>query len=188
MSRLMNSEDFTRFLELLSSTSGGEDGGKYYCRLHGKLEGFFAMKGLHDPADAADATISIAVRRIAEGVPVPDAGKYCMGIARNIVKERLRGEHRESKAFLKFIEDLDNDSGEEVTRIAQVLKPCFELLPAGDKELLVAYCQVLRGRARAEHRRELAAKMKTTVQSLRMRVKRLRETLTECVEKRSNDA
>lgn len=183
----MNSDDFTRFLELLSSTSGGEDGGKCYCRLHGKLEGFFAMKGICDPADAADATIIIAVRKIGEGTSVPDAGKYCMGIARNIVKERLRSERRESRAFLKFIEDLDKDSGEEVARIDQVLKPCFELLPADDKALLSAYCRVLHGRARAEHRRELAASMKTTVEALRMRVRRLRKDLAECVEKSSNE-
>lgn len=184
----MNSDDFTRFLELLSSGGGGEDGAECYCRLHRKLEGIFAMRGIRDPADAADETIVIAVRRVAEGVPVPNAEKYCMGIARNIVKDRLRKERRESRAFLAFIEDLDNGSGEEVVRIDQILKPCFELLPAEDKTLLVAYCRVLHGRARAEHRRQLAAEMKTTVTALRMRVNRLRETLAECVEKRSNDA
>lgn len=184
----MNSEDFTRFLELLASTSGGEDGASCYCRLHRKLEGFFTMRGISDPADAADATITVAVRRIAEGAPVPDAWKYCMGVARNIVRERLRVERRESKAFVRFIEDLDNDSGEEVARINQLLSPCFEVLADEDRSLLVAYCRVMRGRARAEHRRELAASMKTTVTALRMRVNRLRETLTECVEKRSNDS
>ena len=64
----------------------------------------------------------------------------------------------------------------------------LELLADDERTLLVAYCRVMRGRARAEHRRELAASMKTTVTALRMRVNRLRETLTECVEKRSNDA
>lgn len=184
----MKSEDFTRFLELLSSAGGSEDGAECYCRLHRKLVGFFTMRGLRDPADAADETIVIAVRRIAEGVPVPDAGKYCMGIARNIFRERLRKERRETKGFLQFLEGLDNGTVEEVDRINRVLKPCFELLADDDRALLVAYCRVLRGRARAEHRRELAAAMETTVTALRMRVNRLRETLTEWVDKRSNDA
>lgn len=181
----MNSDDFTRFLELLSSTSGGEDGGRCYCRLHRKLEGFFTIKGVCDPAGAVDATIDIACRRIAEGASVPNVGKYCMGIARNIARERLRGERRESKAFLKFIEDLDNSSDEDVARIDQILRPCFELLPAEDQELLVAYCRVLRGRARSEHRRELAVRMNTTVEALRMQVTRLRKDLADYVEKRS---
>jgi hypothetical protein len=184
----MNSHEFTSFLELLSSTSGGEDGAAYYCRLHGKLEGFFTMKGICDPAGAADETVNTAVRRIGEGVPVPDVGRYCMGIARNIARERQRRERREANAFVRFLEDLDNGSGEQVERVEQVLRPCFELLTAEDRELLVAYCQVLHGRARAEHRRELALRMNTTVQALRMHVMRLRRDLADCVGKHSDDS
>ncbi|MFL6228278.1 MAG: hypothetical protein ACJ741_05830 [Pyrinomonadaceae bacterium] len=183
----MNSDDLTRFLELLSSTCGGEGGDSCYLRLLRKLEGFFTMKGVSDPAGAAAETIDRAVRKIAGGAPVPDAEKYCMGIARNVTKERLRAERRESKAFRRFIEDLDNGSGEQVAHIEQVLKPCFELLAAEDRELLADYCRVLRGQVRAEHRRELAVRMNTTVQGLRMQVTRLRKVLTDCAKKRSND-
>jgi hypothetical protein len=183
----MNSGDFTRFLELLSSAGGEGDGGLRYIRLHRKLEGLFTMKGVRDSAGAADATIAVACRKIAEGAPVPDAEKYCMGIARNIAKERLRGERRELSAFSEFIEDLNDDRGEHVARIERVLKPCFESLSAGDRELLAAYCRVTRGRARAEHRRELAASMNTTVPGLRMQVTRLRKELTDCARRRSND-
>jgi hypothetical protein len=183
----MNGDDFTRFLALLPSTRRGEDGGLCYVRLYRKLEGFFTMKGVCDPMGATDATINVAVRKIAEGAPVPDAEKYCMGIARNIAKERLRGERRELKAYLEFTANLENDAGEQIARIEQILKPCLELLAAEDRELLVAYCQVLRGRARAEHRRELAASMNTTVPGLRMRVTRLRKELMDCAGKRSND-
>lgn len=184
--RVVNDYDFAHFLELLSSPSGG-DAGLCYRRLYNRLDGFFSMKGVRDPMGAADATIDVAVRRIAEGAPVPDAEKYCMGIARNIAKERLRKERRELNAFLGFMEELGNGSGEQVERIEQILKPCFELLPADNRELLVAYCRILRGRARAEHRRELAASMSMTVPGLRMQVTRLRRELTDCARKRSNE-
>ena len=183
---LMNSDDFERFLELLASASG-EDGAVRYCRLYRRLEGFFNMKGVCDPAGAADETIDRAVKRIAGGADVPDAEKYCTGIARNIAKERLRVERRESQAFLRFLEDLNDDASEEVLRIERILKPCFDLLVSEDRELLAAYCYVLRGRARAEHRRELAASMNTTVEGVRMQVTRLRKELADCVEKRSKD-
>ncbi len=49
----------------------------------------------------------------------------------------------------------------------------------------MAYCKILRGRERAEHRRRLAEKMKTTVVALRMRVTRLRGILSDCVRKHS---
>lgn len=184
----MNPEHFKRFLESLSASCGGEDGGSCYIRLYRKLVGLSAMKGIRDPANAADETINRAAMKIAEGVPVPDVGNYCMGIARNVIKEILRSQQRESQAFLRFLACLDDDAGEEVARIDQTLRPCFELLADDEKKLLVAYCEVMRGRIRAEHRRELAVSMNTTVQALRMRVNRLREVLTECVEKRSNDA
>lgn len=183
----MTAEEFKRFLEFLSATGGGEDSVGFYLRLYRRLEGFFTLKGIGDPTGAADATIDVAVRKIVGGAPVPDAEKYCMGIARNIVKERLRGERRESTAFLKFIDDLDNDAGEEVARIEQILKPCFNMLAAEDQTLLTDYCRVLRGRARSEHRLELAARMNTTVLALRMKVTRLRKELTECARKRSKN-
>jgi hypothetical protein len=183
----MKDADFRLFLKLLPPAGGGEDEGLRYRRLYRKLEGFFTMKGVSEPTGAADATIDVAVRKIAEGVPVPDAEKYCMGIARNIAKEMLRRERRELKAFHEFTADLENGPGEQVARIEQILKPCFELLAAEDQELLMAYCRVLRGRARAEHRRELAASMNTTVPGLRMQVTRLRRELLDCVRKRSKD-
>lgn len=185
--RVMTTEDFARFLELLSSTGGDVDAVGCYLRLYNKLEGFFNMKGVSDPKGAADSTIDVAVRKIVEGKTIPDVGKYCMGVARNIAKERLRGDRRELKSFLVYMENQDDGSGEEVARINEILKPCFELLAAEDQEFLIAYCRVLRGRARAEHRRELAARMNTTVQALRMQVTRLRKELADCAMKRSND-
>src|SRR5205085_10553081 len=101
----------------LSLTNGGEEGGRCYIRLHRRLEGFFTMRGVGDPAGAADATVDLAVKKIAAGTPVPDAGKYCMGIARNIARERLRHERRETKAFVEFLKELDDSSDERVAQI-----------------------------------------------------------------------
>jgi hypothetical protein len=103
------------------------------------------------------------------------------------VKEGLRRDLREKSVFQRFVESLNDDSDEEIARIERVLKPCFEQLADDERELLFGYCQVLRGRARAEHRRQLAEAMKTTVLALRMRVTRLRGILGECIEKRSRE-
>lgn len=178
-------EAFARFLEVLSPDA--EEAGRLYTRLHEKLVGFFRLKGISDPVSAADETIDRAALKVAAGTPVPDVGRYCMGIARNIAKEKYRSEQRESSAFLKFIENLANDSNEQVERIYSILKPCLEQLAIEEQNLLVAYCQVSRGRARIEQRRQLAATMKTTMLALRMRVARLRSILTDCVKNRSTE-
>lgn len=181
--RTVGREAFERFLELLSPDT--EEAGRRYARLHEKLAGFFRLKGISDPASAADETIDRAAIKIIAGTPVPDAERYAMGIARNIARERYRSAQRDNSTFLKFIEDIANATDEQVERIYRLLKPCFEQLASEEQELLLAYCQVIRGRARAEHRRQLAVTMKTTVLALRMRVTRLRSSLKDCVRKRS---
>ncbi|HEX8456463.1 MAG TPA: hypothetical protein VF656_04000 [Pyrinomonadaceae bacterium] len=181
----MTPETFALFLGTLSPDA--EEAGVRYTRLHEKLTGFFSMKGIAEPTSAADETIDRAAIKICEGAPVPDAAKYCIGIARNIARERWRHEQRESNAFLNFVADLADQSDEEVERIQRLLKPCFESLAVEEQSLIQAYCQVLRGRSRAEHRRQLAQDMKTTVLALRMRVTRLRGILTKCVEKHAKD-
>ena len=181
----MGRETFARFLEFLSPDP--EAAGRRYARLHEKLVGFFRLKGISDPASAADETLDRAVLKISTGTPVSDADRYCLGIARNILKERYRSAQRETSTFLKFIENLADATDEQVERIYSILKPCFEQLAIEDQKLLLAYCQVIKGRARAEHRRQLAEIMKTTVLALRMRVTRLRNSLTDCVRKRSNE-
>jgi hypothetical protein len=181
----MSPEEFARFLEHLSPDA--EEAGRLYTSLHKKLAGFFHLKGVSESGIAADETLDRAAVKICAGTPVPDVPRYCLGIARNVVKEGLRREQREKSVFQRFVEDLSDDSDEEIARIARVLKPCFEQLSDDERELLLGYCQVLRGRARAEHRRELAEARKTTVLALRMRVTRLRGILGECVEKRSRE-
>ena len=177
-------EVFAHFLRLLSPDP--EEAGRRFTSLHKKLVGFFSMKGLSDPASAADETTDRAALKIYAGAVVPDVEKYCLGIARNIAKERARLIQRETRAFHKFVEEIGNSSAEQVERIYKILKPCFEQLAADERQLLVAYCHEIRGRARAEHRRQLAEAMKMTLLALRVRVTRLRSSLTDCVRKRSN--
>lgn len=182
----LSPEAFAQFLGLLSANT--EEAGRLYTRLHEKLTGFFSLKGISDPVNAADETIDRAAIKIAAGATVPDVNKYCSGIARNIAKERFRRAQREDSIFHSFVENLANNSDEQVERIERVLKPCFEQLTPVEQSLLLAYCQVRHGRARAEHRRKLAENLQSTVLALRMRVTRLRSNLAECVKKHSNGA
>jgi hypothetical protein len=179
-------EDFARFLEYLSPDM--DEAGRRYIRLHNKLVGFFSLRGVSDPANAADQTVERASLKLSEGANVPVLEAYCMGIARNVARECRRREQKEHSTFPHFIESLANNSDEEVERIQRILKPCFEQLAQEDQKLLHAYCQELRGRSRAEHRRQLAETLKTTMLALRIRVTRLRSKLADCVRKHSKNS
>lgn len=177
----MTPDDLARFLERLSPDA--EEAGCRYIHLREKkLVGFFYMKGVSDPADAAAETVERAAVRISRGADVPDVEKYCLGIARNVARERWRREQREDTGSRRFIESLASGSAEEVERIEQILKPCFEQLEDEEQELMVAYCRIPEGLFRAEYRRHLAEKRGLTVRALRIRVSRLRDRLADCVE------
>ncbi len=176
-------EAFARFIATLDSDP--DEAGRRYLRLHRKLVGLFSMNGISDPMDAADETITRAGHKLCAGAEVSDLENFCKGIARNIIKERLRKQRRESKAFLEFIANIANATGEQVERIDRLLQPCFAELTEDDQTLLRDYCRIPRGRARAEYRRQLAEHMHISMLALRLRVTRLRRRLTDCAKKRS---
>jgi DNA-directed RNA polymerase specialized sigma24 family protein len=159
-----------------------DEASKRYLRLHQKLTGYFRLKGMYDPVNDADDALDRAAEKIVKGHQIPDIDKFCIGIARNIVHERLRHKKREESAFLKFLDHSQDNSTETlVDRITNLMRPCFEQLPQEDRDLLTSYCQVPRGVDRAEHRRQLAARLKSTISALRIRVTRLRRGLENCV-------
>ena len=172
-------EPFTALLAFLS-TEDPNEANNHYLRLHQKLAGYFRLKGMSDPVCDADDALDRAGKKILEGVPIPDIDRFCMGIARNVVLERSRNKRREESAFRHFFEHSQNDNT-LVERITNLMKPCFEKLDEEDRDILNSYCKVPPGMSRADHRRQLAERLKSTIAALRIRVTRLRRELADCV-------
>ncbi len=179
----MEPEVFARFLQLLSADP--EEAGRRYTSLQKKLIGYFRLKGVDDPVSLADEVIDRAIMKITGGADVPHVDRFCLGIARRVYKETVRLRQRETSAFQQFIAELGDSSVDQVDRIYNLLQPCFEQLANDEQQLLLAYCHESQGRSRIEYRHQLAEKMQLTVMTLRARVSRLRNKLTDCVEKRA---
>jgi len=175
----VNAHPFTALLAFLGPEDTDE-ANNHYLRLHNKLAGYFRLKGMSDPVSDADDALERAGKKILEGVPIPDIDRFCMGIARNVVLERSRNRRREESAFLHFFEYSQNDNS-LLDRITNLMKPCFARLRQDDRDVLNSYCKVPPGKSRAEHRRELAESLNSTIAALRIRVTRLRRELEECV-------
>jgi len=157
-----------------------DEANRMYLRLLQKLAGFFRFKGMSDPENDAEDTLERAGKKILEGVPIPDIDRFCMGIARNVFLERLRKQRQEESAFKQFLENSENDNT-EVDKMTELMKQCFEKLPKEDRDLLHSYCKIPPGISRAEHRLQLAKKLKLSISALRIRITRLRRALEECV-------
>jgi hypothetical protein len=159
-----------------------DEANRRYLNLQQKLVGYFQLRGMFDPVHAADETLDRAGKKIAKGVAVPDINRFCLGIARNIVRERLREKKREESAFIDYIGYYHDNSTEiMVDRIMNLMKPCFEQLRSDDRDLLTSYCKIPDGSSRAEHRRKLAERLKSSISALRIRITRLRRDLENCV-------
>jgi hypothetical protein len=172
-------QHFSRLLTFLCPEDPDEAGRRYLRRLQ-KLEGYFLFRGVADPTAAADEALDRAARRIAEEAEVPDINKFCLGIARFIIKEGWRLNNRESTAFLEFLKLHDRPTDDEKDRFS-LMKTCFEQLFVQDRKLLNSYCAGPSGRARATYRLELAEQLNLTIKALRVRVTRLRKDLEDCV-------
>ena len=172
-------DPFTAFLEFLCPEDPDE-ANRRYLRIHAKLAGYFRWRGMADPLGDADEVIKRAGKKILKRVPIPDIDRFCLGIARNVVQERLRNRQNEESAFKQFLENCQTDQT-DVEKIMSLMERCFEKLPAKDRELLIDYCTIPEGLSRAEHRRQLAEKRNTTIQTLRIRITRLRRKLDDCV-------
>jgi len=138
---------------------------------------FFETRGCHTAEDQADRTIDRVARRVAEGVElwVDEPAAYFYGVARHVLQEYHRRRHSSSGAALYVPDD-----AELRHHRYDCMGRCLDALPVESRALLVDYCSVTR-REKEQVRRSLADRLGVSLNTLRIRVHRLRENLGRCV-------
>jgi DNA-directed RNA polymerase specialized sigma24 family protein len=174
--RQLRSMDCKIFEALLSMIDEDrERAGKEYCLLQARLAEFFRRQGDREPEVAADETLDRVAWRLKSGATVPNLKSYCYGVARRVRLERYRREMRELLAHEQFYVRRPAESAvtetEETTRQQEGQ---LNQLPESDRRLLVLYYSAESGEGRQNNRRELAAVLGLTLNSLRIRIHRLR--------------
>jgi len=148
-----------------------------YEDLRHKLVVFFSGRRVLAAEDQADETIDRLSRRIAEGEPVQDLGRFAYGVARLVLKEFLRRDHRQrgvleraGMALPRLATRFDSDAGIEC------ICRCIGRLEAADRELILAYYGS-DGREGQRERRDLAGRLGISATALRLRAYRIRRAL-----------
>lgn len=146
---------------------------KKYEQTRRALIRFFENRGCHTPEDQADRTIDRVARRIGEGVEVwvDEPVMYFYGVARRVLQEYQR---RQSGSIPRAL--YVPDDAESLHRRYDCMGRCLESLPAESRALLTEY-STTRDKARVA----IATRMGITLNTLRIRVHRLREQLARCV-------
>jgi RNA polymerase sigma factor (sigma-70 family) len=175
------------FEEILAWLNSDRDvAATMYVQLRRDLAKLFLWGHCADPEGMTDETFDRVAKKVHEVRPTyeGDPRLYFRAVANNLIKEN----HKKIKTQLS-LEGIDLP-GPQLTEIEdevaaemeECLQLCLQKLSAGKRELILAY-YAKEKQAKIDHRNELAQKFGITVETLRVRVFRIRESLGSCIER-----
>lgn len=155
-----------------------------YVQLRDDLTRIFAWNRCADPDGLTDEVFDRVARRVHQVRQTFDGDPrlFFYGIARNLIKES-------SKRIKKHVSLEDTDlpaadakpEDEGPVMREDCLNSCLQKLSAERRELILGY-YAKEKQAKIDYRNELARKMGISVETLRVRVHRIRGTLEKCIE------
>lgn len=174
----LTAETFDLLLKQLDDNR--DEAAKKYVSLYSKLVRYFDFRGCSMPDWEADETMVRIARKIEQGVLITNFQGFMYGVARNIVIEAFKNREKQQNIFTDLREEpASPDPGDQEHRLI-CLQAGLCKLPAGDRELLLAYYTTCDDK-NMKHRRELARREGISINALRVRVHRLKTTLEKHV-------
>ena len=177
-------ESFDEILTWLHSDR--EVAASMYVQLRHDLEKLFTFNRCSDPEGLTDETFDRVAKKVHDlrQTYEGDPRRFFYGVARNLIKEDLKkvktqvpleGTDQPAKRV--------NETEEETADMREeCLQCCLHELSSEKQELILAY-YAREKQAKIDHRIELAQRMGTPVETLRVRAHRIRATLEECIER-----
>jgi len=168
--------------------SNAEDPGGKYEHIRQTLVKLFIWNGYWDAEDLADEAIDRVMRKIPK-ITIDYSGDpalYFYGVAKKILQERRRQDNLRRESQLESRLPADNnhqaDYSDESDQKFECLAKCIQKLPPESRELIINYYQHEK-RAKIDFRKQIAEKMDIDVESLRLKVFRIRGSLHKCIKK-----
>jgi DNA-directed RNA polymerase specialized sigma24 family protein len=155
--------------------------GQKYLEIRGSLLRFFEWRGCTFPEDLADETVNRVARKVSEGEEIRNHAGYFLGVGRLVLLEFYKEREREKRALGELAySQVESCTFEELEPRADCLRRCLDGQTLDDRELILHYYQGEK-RAKIENRKKLSERLKTPLNTLRMRALRVRERLQVCV-------
>jgi RNA polymerase sigma factor (sigma-70 family) len=181
--RASTDEDFNELLAWLHADN--ETAASIYETIRGDLIRIFRWRGCSDPEGMADETIIRVTRKVGE-IAASYAGSptaYFYGVAKNLLHEY---ERRRETSLSPQAEQVvlpaplveEDDSSE---RIYECFERCLKRLKAHERKLALRYYQS-DGKAKISGRKRMADELGIDLNALRVRTRRIRAKLRECIE------
>jgi hypothetical protein len=152
-----------------------------YTKLRDSLIRFFQIKGDSEPENSADVTLDRVALKVIQNIEIPDITKYSFGVARFVFLERIKLDQKERIAAKGFYANKFSVKPESDTDDFLHLRECFNHLAEDEKQLLQEYFADMPHADLFEQRKKMQIKYNISVNTLRVKVFRLRERLENCV-------
>jgi RNA polymerase sigma factor (sigma-70 family) len=178
-------ESFEEILAWLDADR--EVAGAIYVQLRHDLAKIFTWNRCTDPDELTDEVFDRVARKVHDlrQTFVGDPRLFFYGVARNMVKEtpkrvKMQVSLEDTELANTFA---TSDTDDETAQILeQCLNSCLQRLSKQKRELILGYYAEDK-HAKIEYRTELARRLGTSVETLRVRAHRIRSTLEQCIER-----
>jgi len=176
--------DFDKFLALLDANR--ETAGVKYESLRVRLIKFFVWRNCEMAEELADTVFDRILRKIAEGEAIQNINAYSATIAQFVFKENLRNPALLSESLEEnpnvqhFVEKDSSETNETENLRFDCLEKCLSAMDLETRRLLIAYHDTDE-RTMIPTRKLLAETLEISLNTLRIRVCRLKSKLENCV-------
>lgn len=156
-----------------------------YETIRADLIRIFRWRSCSDPEGMADETIIRVTRKVGEIAAsyIGSHTSYFYGVAKNLLHEYDRRRDVSlsppAEQFILAPQTEEDDSSE---RVYECFEGCLKRLEAAERKLVIRYYDG-QGRAKIDGRKRLAGKLGIDLNALRVRTRRIRAKLRECIEK-----
>jgi len=177
-------ESFAEILAWLDPDS--EVAGTMYVQLYHDLAKIFRARGCSDPEGLTDEVFDRVAKKVHEVRPTYEGNPkfYFLGVANNVVKENLKKVKTQvplnDDELSKTIETKTEE--DDTVEMQECLQSCLPKLSPENRKLIVAY-YAKEKQAKIDNRSELAQQLGITVETLRVKVYRIRLSLQKCIER-----
>jgi DNA-directed RNA polymerase specialized sigma24 family protein len=180
MSGNLSKTDFERFLQTLDSNE--KKAAEKYLALRSNLESFFEWRDCENTEELTDIVFDRVIKKIIEGEFIENITAFSISIAKFVVMEYKRKSLRnvdldEVSDTVNFGESFEREDLK--ARKLNCLKKCLAQLSDKKRELLIEYYDTEES-TMITKRKSLAEKLELNLNSLRIRISRLRSKLEEC--------
>jgi DNA-directed RNA polymerase specialized sigma24 family protein len=182
---------FTRLLEWLDD--GVNSNGERYLEMRRRLVLYFDRRNRSTAEELADETLNRVGRTLEQdgAIATRPPARYCYVIARFVLLENIRRERRHvqlderrtavaSRQWRLAAVEQDDRLVAREGRL-DCLDRCLQTLKPAQRDLVVEYYRDQR-REKIERRKSLAARLGISMNALGIRVCRIRDTLTACLQ------